>query len=30
MDAVKFLKEKKRMCISSGDDSCHGCPIYAE
>lgn len=30
MDAVKFLKEKKRMCISSGDTSCHGCPIYAE
>lgn len=30
MDAVKFLKERKRMCHFSGDTSCHGCPLYSE
>lgn len=30
MDAVKFLKERKRMCHFSGDTSCHGCPLYKE
>ena len=30
MDAVKFLKERKRMCHFSGDTSCHGCPINTE
>lgn len=30
MDAVKFLEERKRMCMSSGDTSCHGCPLYKE
>lgn len=29
MDAVKFLKERKRMCDSFGDSSCEGCLIYA-
>lgn len=29
MDAVKFLKEKKRMCDSFRDSSCEGCLIYA-
>lgn len=30
MDAVKFLKERKRMCHFSGDTSCHGCHLYKE
>lgn len=29
MDAVKFLKERKRMCDSFRDSSCEGCLIYA-
>lgn len=28
MDAVRFFKEKMRMCASFGGDSCTGCPIH--
>lgn len=28
MDAVRFLKERKRMCNSFGGNSCTGCKIY--
>ena len=27
MDAVEFFKEKRRMCVSFGGDSCTGCLI---
>lgn len=30
MDAVRYLKERMRMCHSFGNTSCGGCPIYAE
>lgn len=28
MDAVKFLKERERMCDSFGECNCEGCEIY--